>query len=394
MSLRAAFEDILADENLINPVSDMTETEINEVLEEVQESENEVVKTQEMVEILEEESTALEALITSAESSDGGMTRREAALYTHAVESICRRVYIPSESVSMPALESFGGSGDRLTATLEAAEDGRGLLKRMWDALLKGLRAMYDGFINFFKKIFGGADAIGKSLDNTSKELAVLPKDEEIELVPAELVDEETAETITNGAQLVAAVSKEAKVAIAASTADTKERTKALALAKGHSDEKPLTIEDGEIIQLPNDGGTLKLEDGSYKKKKSTRAQKKAAKKESAIKTVMVTNSQAVTIVQEANAVVEHTKKDAKVKLKLVEDADKFVKENEKKSLANKDSSAGKSTLDNTRRLTGVVSSNVQTTTAAGLNFGKDTARALQKGVNKGKRGKGGKAGY
>ena len=150
MSLRAAFEDILADENLINPVSDMTETEVAEILEEVQEKSDEVVKTEEMVEILEEESTALEGLISALESSEDGITEREAVMYHHALESIGRRLYMTDISRSQPATESFGSDRDALAATLEAAADSKNMLQRLWETIRNAVAKMWNSIKDFF----------------------------------------------------------------------------------------------------------------------------------------------------------------------------------------------------------------------------------------------------
>lgn len=180
MSLRAAFEDILGVENLINPVTGTTESEIVEILEDVQEKENEVTKTAELVEILEEESAALESLIGSV-NTEVGMTRTEATLFTAAFESICRRCYIQTDSVSA-ALEDIGGTKDRLTASLEAVDSGKNILVRMWEAIKAAVKKAYLAVKNWLKSLFGATKAIEQKCDENIKEANALPADAELEV--------------------------------------------------------------------------------------------------------------------------------------------------------------------------------------------------------------------
>ena len=160
MSLRAAFEDILSDENLINPVTDMSETEISEVLEEVQESANEVDKTEEMVEILEEESAALESILETVAAKEDGMTQGEARLFSAAIESIARRCYIPDATRLVPAIESYADGQDRLAASLEAADSGKNILVRMYEAIKAALLKMYNSIKDFFKSFGKSVEAL------------------------------------------------------------------------------------------------------------------------------------------------------------------------------------------------------------------------------------------
>lgn len=160
MSLRAAFEDILSDENLINPVTDMSETEISEVLEEVQESANEVGKTEELVEALEEESAALESIIQAVNANEDGMTKGEAVLFHHALESICRRLYIQEPTRLVPAVESFGEGQDRIAATLESADGAKNILVRMYEAIKAAILKMYNSVKDFFKSFGKGVEAL------------------------------------------------------------------------------------------------------------------------------------------------------------------------------------------------------------------------------------------
>ena len=180
MSLRAAFEDILGVENLVNPVTGTTETEIVEILEEVQEAENEVGKTNELVEILEEESAALESLIGSV-NTEVGMTRGEAVLFTHALESIGRRIYMDTSSVTA-ALEDIGGSTDRVTATLESADGAKNFLARMWAALKAAVVKAYNAVKNWLASLFKGTKAIEAKADATIAELKDVPATTETEI--------------------------------------------------------------------------------------------------------------------------------------------------------------------------------------------------------------------
>lgn len=93
---------------------------------------------------------ALEAQAADAQK-DGGFTRREAAMFNAHLESLASVVGI--EEINAPALESFGGTNSRQTATIAACEAAKEWFKKIWARITAFLEKLQASAINFWRKL-------------------------------------------------------------------------------------------------------------------------------------------------------------------------------------------------------------------------------------------------
>lgn len=93
---------------------------------------------------------ALEAQATDAQK-DGGFTRREAAMFNSHLESLAAVVGV--EELNAPALESFGGTNSRQTATIAACEAAKEWFSKIWARITAFLDKLQASAINFWRKL-------------------------------------------------------------------------------------------------------------------------------------------------------------------------------------------------------------------------------------------------
>jgi len=154
VSLESAAE---AENQEINPVTSETIVEIDELLEEVREGAASVDEHDEAVEELTDAADSLESLISSLESfiADGGMAPQTADMHARALQIATRKLPVNAADFTV-STESFGGTGDKLTASMEALDNVKALLGKIWDAV----RSAVEGAWNAAKDFYA---AIGKS---------------------------------------------------------------------------------------------------------------------------------------------------------------------------------------------------------------------------------------
>lgn len=136
-------------EQLDNAESLETELlDVQDVVEEGTEQEAQVEEAGEVVEALDEYQEALESI-----AAQGGLDRNGARIFYIGMEQLCGRVGVEMKSVSMPSMESFGGSSTRIKATQLAMESVKETAKAVWDAILKAIGEAGKWLKNFFAKL-------------------------------------------------------------------------------------------------------------------------------------------------------------------------------------------------------------------------------------------------
>ncbi len=103
-------------------------------IEEINGAYDEVEKQADTLDTLVEVTASLESLLTEDHDTSSVM-------YSHALEALARRVYLPC---------------DEIHAAVESADKKDNLLKRMYEAIKKALVKMYNAVKDFFKRIVSG----------------------------------------------------------------------------------------------------------------------------------------------------------------------------------------------------------------------------------------------
>lgn len=141
----------------LNPVTDQTVVEIDEILEEVRDGAADVEEHDDAVEELEGAAESLESLIASLESAiaDGGMNPQAADIHSRAMINAVRRLPVDGSQYTV-SVESFGGTGDKLQASMEAMEGAKDLLAKIWAAISSAVKSAWAAAVKF-------VDTLGKS---------------------------------------------------------------------------------------------------------------------------------------------------------------------------------------------------------------------------------------
>lgn len=152
----------------INPVTEETIVQVDEVLEEARGDSAIVEEHDEAVEELSQAADSMESLIASLESAiaDGGMSPQAADIHSRAVAIATRRLPIDASEFTV-SNESFGGTGDKLQASMEAMEGAKALLSKIWEAIKNAVQGAWAAVKNFFATMGKSGPAVvaaGQSL--------------------------------------------------------------------------------------------------------------------------------------------------------------------------------------------------------------------------------------
>ena len=127
------------------------ETELLEVQETVEEGavqEGQVEEAVEVSEALDEYQEALESIAGS-----GGLDRNGAMILQIGLEQLCARVGIEPSKISMPSMESFGGTTSRVKATSLALESVKETAANVWKAIVEAIKRAGEWLKNFWKTL-------------------------------------------------------------------------------------------------------------------------------------------------------------------------------------------------------------------------------------------------
>lgn len=107
-----------------------------------------------------------EVLAAGVESGEGA-SEETAKMAEIAVEAICAKVGISARQARiMPAMESFGSTNSRLTATKLAMEGIKETATRIWEAIKKAAIHVWNVIKNFFAGLFKSRTMLEKHLNN------------------------------------------------------------------------------------------------------------------------------------------------------------------------------------------------------------------------------------
>lgn len=152
----------------INPVTSETVIELDEILEEVREAGAEVEGQEEAVDTLSDAADSLESLVVALESAvaAGGMSPQTADTHNRAMSIAMRRLPVQKSDYTL-SVESFGGTGDKLQASMEALEGAKALLEKLWNGIKTAVLNAWNAIKGFYERIGKSGPAVvaaGKSL--------------------------------------------------------------------------------------------------------------------------------------------------------------------------------------------------------------------------------------
>ena len=147
--------------------------------------ENDMIEASEDADVVDEGSDEVEELIDTSEALEsflqaaqaakkqGGWTTQEAAAYDLGISVVMGRIGGDARDV-MPSLESFGSSRERINATASVENRITDTLKKIWEAIKRGVNKVIAFVRKWYLKIADGATrlqkralAIRKKAENT-----------------------------------------------------------------------------------------------------------------------------------------------------------------------------------------------------------------------------------
>lgn len=149
------------DVEILNPLVGTEVTNIDEALLDVSDAGEEVAQADQTVEVLEDAAEAMESLLVTLESciAEGGMTPQTARSHNQSVALALRGLPVDAERVTI-SVESFGGLGDKMSASMESVEGIKAFLKRLWDGIVNAVKTAWEAAGKFVATMGKGAAAI------------------------------------------------------------------------------------------------------------------------------------------------------------------------------------------------------------------------------------------
>lgn len=152
----------------INPVTSETVIELDEILEDVRGAGEEIAVQEDAADVLEDASASLESLIVSLESAvaAGGMSPQHADTHSRAMANLLRKLPVNKADYTL-SLESFGGTSDKLVASMEALEGAKALLQKLWAGIRNAVVNAWNAVKGFYERLGKSGPAViaaGKSL--------------------------------------------------------------------------------------------------------------------------------------------------------------------------------------------------------------------------------------
>ena len=161
----------------INPVTSETVVELDEVLEEVRVAGDQVEGEEAAVDELSDAADSLESLIVALESAvaAGGMSPQTADTHNRAMAIAMRRLPVQKTDYTL-SVESFGGTGDKLQASMEALEGAKALLEKLWNGIKTAVLNAWNAIKGFYDRIGKSGPAVvaaGKSLKQKAQGIKI-----------------------------------------------------------------------------------------------------------------------------------------------------------------------------------------------------------------------------
>jgi len=138
---------------------------------EIDDVENQIDAASKEVDDVIEVSAALEAISnTFVESAkDGGFSKANINAINVSLQYLHKRIgFTPSANI---AIESFGSVGTRAAATTFALEGFKESIAKAWDALIAGIKRIFEWIAEFYNKIFNSAKQMNERAKKIKEQL-------------------------------------------------------------------------------------------------------------------------------------------------------------------------------------------------------------------------------
>ncbi len=168
-------------------VDDGVPGEVERDVAEVSDAADEVQGDVEALEDAIDSAEDIEAIADAAEQSveEGeGLDPVAAEIAEVAVESIYRRLGVPSHVRAMPSMESFGSKTSRKTATRVAVEGMMDKVKEIWKKVVEFFKNIYNKVVSFVTGLFATSESLIKTLkalETKVKDLKGVPEEDTVE---------------------------------------------------------------------------------------------------------------------------------------------------------------------------------------------------------------------
>lgn len=177
---------------VVDPVEQLDNAESLETeLLEVQEVEAEGVEQEAQVEEAIEVSEALDEYQEALESigKQGGLDRNGAMILQIGLEQLCARVGIEPTAMAFPSMESFGGATSRIHSTKVAMESVKETAKKVWEAIIAGIKRAGEWLKNFWKTLTDSNHRLKARADKVKAAAASVKGEAQGELENTSLAD-------------------------------------------------------------------------------------------------------------------------------------------------------------------------------------------------------------
>lgn len=166
LGIFAMEEEVQRQQELDNPVEAPVEDNANSLETDLLEAGEDHAEIEDVNEAAEDGLETVEALeslrlVVNRAGKAGGLDNHGAAAVRVALESLYSRVGMHVAQPT-PALESFGGSGDRVRATVALESDIKGRIKAIWEKIKEMISRAIKWVVELFQKYFGGAEKLEK----------------------------------------------------------------------------------------------------------------------------------------------------------------------------------------------------------------------------------------
>ena len=180
MSIRHGLVFAMEDDQVITDEVVENTGEIEAGAAEVVQQAGEVEELQAAIEDAEEGAETLgqiEGVLEESAESGEGVDETAAEIAEVAVESICARLGIRAAKKSFPAMEAFGSSNSRLSATKIALEGIGEHIKRIWEAIKSAIIRLVEKVKSFFIGLLKNTGLVITHLEKLLERAKSLPDD-------------------------------------------------------------------------------------------------------------------------------------------------------------------------------------------------------------------------
>lgn len=166
LGIFAMEEEVQRQTELENPVEVPVEDNANSLETDLIEAGDDEAEIEAVNDAAEDGMDTVEALesmrvVVAGAGKAGGLDAHGAAAVRVALESLYARVGMDVGQPT-PALESFGGAGDRVRATIALEQDIKARIKAIWEKIKEMIKRAIEWVKELFNKYFGAAEKLEK----------------------------------------------------------------------------------------------------------------------------------------------------------------------------------------------------------------------------------------